>query len=219
MKKKPTTIFSEPLFRSFSFMVLAVLLVSSPLLFLNKEFPSIWINQFHSPFLDKLFFYFTYLGDGLILIPVLIFLLFRSYTWAGFFALFIAIEAILVQLVLKKGIFAHLNRPSVYLSNFQDFHQVAGVQLHGLHTFPSGHTQTIFLVITFIILASRKSYLLIIVLLFIAVITALSRVYLLQHFFIDIWFGALIGFFIPVVSIYILQLYNKFPNSQKHLHF
>lgn len=217
MKLNPNTIFSEATFRYFILMIAAVLLFSSPLLFIDKVMPTFWFNQYHSPFLDQLFYYFTYLGDGLILIPVLLFLLFKSYVWAGFFTLFTIIEAILVQLILKKGFFAHLDRPSAYIENFNELHQVAGVHMYGLHTFPSGHTQTIFLVITFIALASKKSNYLNIALLIIAVITGLSRVYLLQHFFIDIWVGALLGISIPVISIYFLQKFNKFPKSEKKL--
>ncbi len=218
MKLKPNTIFSEATFRHFIFMIAAVLLFSSPLLFIDKEIPTLWLNQYHSPFLDSLFYYFTYLGDGLILIPVLLFLLFKSYVWAGFFALFTVIEAILVQLVLKKGFFAHLDRPSAYIENFNELHQVAEVHMHGLHTFPSGHTQTIFLVIVFLAIAiQKKSNILNVVLLLIAIITALSRVYLLQHFFVDIWVGALIGISIPVITIYLLQRFHKFPMSEKKL--
>ena len=217
MKLKPNTIFSEAIFRNYILMTTLVFLFSSPLLFLDKEIPTFWLNEFHSPFLDQLFYYITYLGDGLILIPVLLFLLFKSYVWAGFFAAFTVIEAILVQLVLKKGFFAHLDRPSAYIENFNELHQVAGNQMHGLHTFPSGHTQTIFLIITFIVFAAKKSNSMSIALILIAITTGLSRVYLLQHFFIDIWFGALIGIGIPVLIIYLLQKFNKFPISQKSL--
>ena len=218
MKLKPNTIFSETAFRNLIIIMSIVLLFSSYLLFIDKKAPTFWLNQYHTPFLDTLFYYFTYFGDGLILIPILLFLLFKSYVWAGFFALFTIIEATLVQLVLKKGFFAHLDRPSAYIENFSELHQVTGVHLHALHTFPSGHTQTIFLVITIIAMAYKKGLGFNLTLLFIAILTALSRVYLLQHFFMDIWFGAFIGFSIPVISIYLIQKYGKFPKSEKSLH-
>jgi len=217
MNQNQETIFSHQPFRNFTFLVIALLIVSSPLLFIDKELPSFWLNQFHSPFLDRFFFYLTYLGDGLVLIPVVIALLFRSYVWAGFFTLFTIFEALLVQVILKKGIFVDWSRPSVYISDFSELHQVAGVHLHSLHTFPSGHTQTIFLVITIIVMAYKKGLGFNLVLILIATLTALSRVYLLQHFFMDIWFGALIGFGIPVTIVYLVQKMGKFPQSDKKL--
>ena len=205
-------IFSDKYFKQFSLMITFVLVVSSPLLWLSKETVSIWLNALYTPFLDQFFYYITYLGDGLVFIPVLIFLLFRSYSLSAFFAFFVIIEAIFVQLVLKKGIFSHLDRPSSYIPNFEHLHQVAGVHLHGLHTFPSGHTQSIFLVITFLALVNKKSSAINIFLVTVAIFTALSRVYLLQHFFIDIWFGALIGFGVPVLSILLWQKKKPIPD-------
>ncbi|NOR87148.1 MAG: phosphatase PAP2 family protein [Bacteroidales bacterium] len=216
-KPIPNTIFSDSSFRLFSLLVVILLLVSSPLLFMEKGLPTFWINDYHAVFFDQFFFYITYLGDGLVLIPVLLFLLCRSYVWSGLFAVFTILEAGLVQLVLKKGFFAHLDRPSAYLPDFDQLHQVLGVPIHNLHTFPSGHTQTIFLVITFIALATKINKWMAILLVLIAVLTAISRVYLLQHFFMDIWFGTLIGFGLPIVSIYLWQRFGKFPSTQKKI--
>lgn len=211
------TILSDSSIRNFLFMTLGVFLISAPLLFFPKENPTFWLNKWHSPFLDHFFFYITYLGDGLVFIPVFIFLLCRNYVLSGFFVFFVAFEAVIVQVLLKKGIFAHLDRPLGYLQDFDLLHQVYGVDLHSLHTFPSGHTQSVFLVAFFLVLALRKRMGVNILILILAVLTGLSRVYILQHFLIDIWFGALIGLGIPFVTIYLLQRFDKFPKSQKHL--
>lgn len=216
-KSEKQTIFSIASFKLLSLLVLLVLVLSSPLLFLDKEIPSIWLNSFHNPFFDRLFYAMTNLGDGLILIPVFLFLLCRSYVLAASFALFTAFEAIIVQLILKKGFFADLVRPSAYISNFDELYHVPGVDFHSLHTFPSGHTQTIFLVVFFLALALKKTNWISVSLFLIAVFTGLSRVYLLQHFLVDVWFGALIGFGIPTLIIYLLQIKGKFPQSQKRL--
>ena len=219
MNSESNTIFSNHSFKYLTLMILLILALSSPFLFIDKALPTFWINQFHTPFLDHLFYYFTYLGDGLILLPVVVFLMFKKYIWAGLFAFFTIFEAVLVQLILKKWLFAHIDRPASYIPNFDELHQVAGVNIHHLHSFPSGHTQTIFMVIVFLALSSQTSFWTNTLLILIAIITALSRVYLLQHFFIDIWFGAFLGFSIPVIGIYILQKMRKFPQSQKRLSF
>lgn len=214
-----TPIAQDPSVRSFSIMTLLVLVLSSPILFFPKENFTLWINQLNTPFLDSFFYYITYLGDGLIFIPVFLILLFRSYVLSAFFAFFVAFEALIVQVVLKKGLLAHLARPSAYMENFDSLHQITGVDLHALHTFPSGHTQSVFLVAFFLALAFRKGPWLNLLLMALAVLTGLSRVYILQHFFVDVWFGAFIGFGLPFITIYLLQKYHKFPSSQKRLSF
>jgi len=208
------SIFSSKKFYLYSVAVIAILLLSSPLLFLEKAIPSIWVNSYHTEILDGFFYYITNLGDGLVFIPVLLFLLTRSYVMSAFFAVFVIIEAVFVQLVLKKGLFAFIDRPSAYIPNFEQLHQVTGVDIHSLHSFPSGHTQSVFLVVTFLALLNNKSIWINYLLLLVAMLTALSRVYLLQHFFIDVWFGALIGFSFPVIGIYFLQKYHRFPQSK-----
>lgn len=218
-KSSPNTLLADSSTRGLLFMIIALLLLSSPILFLPKEQATFWINGLNTPFLDVFFKYITYLGDGLVFVPVVIFLLLRSYVKAGFFSFFVIFEAIIVQLVLKKGIFAHLDRPMSYIQDFDLLHQVQGVHLHGLHTFPSGHTQSVFLVAFFLVWALKKGPAINLLILSIAVLTGISRVYILQHFLIDVWFGALIGFGIPFISIYLLQKFGKFPSSEKRLVF
>ncbi|WP_172283611.1 MULTISPECIES: phosphatase PAP2 family protein [unclassified Lentimicrobium] len=218
-KLSSNTLLADSSTRGLLYMMIAVLLLSSPILFLPKEQATFWINGLNTPFLDLFFKYITHLGDGLVFIPVFIFLLFRSYVKAGFFAFFVILEALIVQLVLKKGVFAHLDRPMAYIQDFDLLHQVTGVHLHGLHTFPSGHTQSVFLVAFFLVWALKKGPAINLLILSIAVLTGLSRVYILQHFLIDVWFGALIGFGLPFITIYLLQWFGKFPSSEKRLIF
>jgi len=214
-----TPIAQDPSVRSFSFMTLLLLILTAPILFFPKENFTLWINQMNSPLLDTFFYLITHLGDGLVFIPIFLVLLFRSYVLSAFFAFFVAFEALIVQLVLKKGLLAHLVRPSAYIENFDSLHQIAGVDLHALHTFPSGHTQSVFLVAFFLALAFRKGLGFNLFLIGMALLTGLSRVYILQHFFVDVWFGAFIGFGLPFFTIYVLQKYHKYPSSQQRLSF
>jgi len=190
---------------------LILLLLGLPLLFFPKENMSLWLNSMHSSFLDSFFFYTTYLGDGLVFIPVFLVLLWRNYILSAFFAVFVALEAVIVQLVLKKGVFAHLNRPPAVIENFDQLHQVSGVDLHHLHTFPSGHTQSAFLVAFFLVLLFQNYKFLQLFIPFVALLVGVSRIYLLQHFFVDVWFGALIGFGLPYLTFLLLQKMGKFP--------
>lgn len=198
--------FKTHAFKHFSWAFFVLLLLSSPLLFIEKEFLSLWLNGHHNPFLDVVFKYATHLGDGLILIPVFIFALSRNYFLSLVLALSTIIESLLVQLVLKNGFFADVVRPIKYIAQSDLLHRVDGVNIHSMHSFPSGHTQTAFLLAVFIVLFCKRSYAAYI-LLFLATMVALSRVYLLQHFFIDVWVGSIIGYVFLVLTLLVFTKY------------
>jgi membrane-associated phospholipid phosphatase len=193
------------------------ILIGIPFLFFPKENFTLWLNAKHSPFLDNFFYYATHIGDGLMFIPVFLLLLYRNYVLSAFFAVFVALEALIVQVLLKKGIFAHLNRPPGYIENFDQLYQIPGVELNYMHTFPSGHTQSAFLMAFFLVLLFQNHKYLQILFPTLAVLVGLSRIYLLKHFFVDVWVGAIIGFILPYFTILILQKKNKFSFSTKGL--
>lgn len=202
------------IFKHFSWAFIALLLLSSPLLFKDKTFLNIWLNQHHNLFLDYFFKYITNLGNGWVLLFVLIFALSRNYFLSLVFVLSTLFEFLLVQPVLKHGFFADIVRPIKYIAQSELLHKVPGVDISTLHSFPSGHTQTAFLIFTILMLFCKRPTMAY-VLLFFAVLVALSRVYLLQHFFIDVWFGALIGYLFPVIILLFFNKYSKLSSNAK----
>ncbi len=204
--------FKNPAFKHFSWAFFALLLLSSPLLFKDKTVLNIWLNQHHTLFLDYFFKYVTNLGNGWVLLFVLLLALSRNYFLSFVFVLSVLFEFLLVQIVLKHGFFEDIVRPIKYIANSDLLHKVPGVNISTLHSFPSGHTQTAFLVFAFLTLFCKRRFLAYMFLLF-AVSVALSRVYLLQHFFIDVWFGALIGYLFLVILLF---LFNKYSPLSTH---
>lgn len=201
-------------FKHYSWAFFTILLLSSPLLFTNKEFLDLWLNKHNSPFLDVLFKYVTYIGNGWLLLPLFLFALSRNYFLSLVLALSALFESLLVQVVLKNGFFADVVRPIKYITHSELLHYVKGVEIHTLHSFPSGHAQTAFLIFTFLALFYKRgttTY----ILLFIAIMVGLSRIYLLQHFFVDVWFGALIGYLLLVIIVYLFNRYSRISNSAK----
>ncbi len=206
--------FKTTAFKHYSIALLAILLLSSPLFLKEKEFLSLWINQLHNPFLDQLFKYATYLGSGWVYIPVLLFALSRNYLMSLILFVSAFIEAGFVQLVLKHGFFNETLRPIRYIVHSELLHKVPGVEIHSLHSFPSGHTQTAFFLYTFLALFCKKSSTAYLFLL-LALSVALSRVYLLQHFFVDVWFGSLIGYsFLVIIGLFFMK-YSRLAGNPK----
>ncbi|HAG16373.1 MAG TPA: hypothetical protein DCG69_07600 [Bacteroidales bacterium] len=205
-------LFENKSFKQFSLAFFILLLLSSPLLFVEKEFLNLWLNKQHNPVFDFICKYSVYLGDGLVLMPLFLLLLSRSYFLSLIFSVSALLELLFVQLVLKWGFFKDVVRPLNYIEQSDLLYKVEGVDIHMWNSFPSGHTQTAFLAVTFLVLLSRRLSL-VYVYLFLATVVALTRVYLLQHFFIDVWFGALIGYLFPVI---ILLLFKKFSSLSEN---
>jgi membrane-associated phospholipid phosphatase len=170
--------------------------------------------------LDTFFIYFTYIGDGLFVVAILLILLFRN------FRLFIAgtttyaLSSAIAQF-FKYFIFAHKPRPLIYFQTyFKDLHfkKVEGIDLLFENTFPSGHTTAAFSLFFTVALATSKNWLKV-VYFFIAFTVAFSRVYLSQHFFEDVYGGALFGIVCSVIFFYIFYFssysgkFNKLDTS------
>jgi membrane-associated phospholipid phosphatase len=157
------------------------------------------INGFHTHFLDWFFSWFTHLGDGLLFIPVLLVLLFHRFGHA-FAVLLISVCLGLSVSVLKHVIFPGAERPKMVI-NMAKAHPVPGVKVHRHNSFPSGHTATAFAISIFLSLIIRKSSFAVLMLIT-ATLAGISRVYLLQHFLLDVAIGALLGIYTATVIYY-----------------
>lgn len=195
--------------KPFLLLFLIYLIVGIYPAFQDKLDIHLWFNQFHHPYLDTLFKYITYLGDGFgVLISAGIFL-FIEYRYSIFIILGGYLPGVITQ-ILKRLVFADQNRPSVYLSSEQiDF--ISGVDLHQNFSFPSGHSTSafaLFCCLSFIIKKPLYQSLFFIL----ALTASLSRIYLHQHFYRDTLAGALIGVLGCVLVYYFL--YPKFANNR-----
>ncbi len=164
---------------------------------------SMWCSQHRTTWADVLFKYGTRLGEGLTFgVLALLFLWVRFGT-----ALFIGTTGIIVMLLsaASKKIFAH-PRPLSYFNQMDMADQlsfVEGVRIYGGATsFPSGHTMAAFALYTFLALVLPRKQGVALVLLGIAVLVGLSRIYLIQHFLKDVLFGAVLGVGVALLCHY-----------------
>jgi membrane-associated phospholipid phosphatase len=164
------------------------------------------INGIHSPEFDFIFLSLTNLGDGLIIIPFVVVLLFQRFGWAIGLVLNGIIQGTVVY-IFKRILFPHSLRPISFLDT-SVVHLIPGVSIHKWMTFPSGHTVTAFGVCIFLSLCYRNKWLSLL-LVSLAIIVGLSRVYLLQHFLLDVVAGAAIGASIGLLSYYIIESRKK----------
>jgi membrane-associated phospholipid phosphatase len=141
-----------------------------------------------------------------ILAVVLLFIKFRYF----FTFLMGSLSAAIVVNLFKKVFLDEMYRPSKYFELFETYklHLVEGVKLHSLQSFPSGHTATAFSVFLMLALITKNRWGKL-ALFFGAVLVAYSRVYISQHFLIDITAGSIISVVLMVLSFYWVEKWDK----------
>lgn len=168
----------------------------------------LYINKFHNIFADYFFAIITNIGDGLIWLPLLLFI-FRFRNKSVLLVLANFLVSSIITLFLKKLIFWDALRPISLIAKGYHLHLIEGIQIHTNNSFPSGHTVTVFAVVFTLITFYKKNFFLKYIFLIIAFMIGFSRVYLAQHFPIDVLAGALIGIFSTYISIFILSKFNN----------
>ncbi|MCG8305971.1 MAG: phosphatase PAP2 family protein [Cytophagales bacterium] len=198
-----------------NFMILCIgssIICLYPVVFFPKGEIELLINQNHYPILDLFFKYITHLGDGVFLGILLISLLFIRYSAAILTAFSIILQAVFVS-IFKRWIFKGLERPLAFFGDNVDLYLVDGVDVHSSNTFPSGHAATGFALFALVfVLVNNNRQIVSLVLFLLAFFVGFSRVYLLQHFIVDVYFGAVFGVLSVLLGLYFAE--SIFSGSQ-----
>ena len=193
---------------SFYFVGLSIFLIGASLfLFVQGKSNSfLIINNFHSQWLDSFFSKFTFLGDGIFaLILCLLFLIFKKKK-ASFLTLITFVFSGLIAQLIKN--IAHNPRPKLFFKPDVYVHFIDGVTVSNNFSFPSGHTTTAFAVVTLLVLIAEKKFIQL-PLLLIAILIGYSRIYLGQHFLLDVIAGAFIGSISTLITVYFAEKWTK----------
>jgi len=168
----------------------------------------LWMTSVHPPFLDTFFHYYTLVGDW---IPFAVagLLIFYNYR----ITIFIVASQLICGIFSKslKCMFDE-QRPILYFQQHFpsiQLHRVAGEHLYTAQSFPSGHTITAFAFFLVLAFYTRKPglHFLYFVL---ALLVGFSRIYLSQHFAIDVLVGSAVGILAVITCKY---LFEKLPNK------
>lgn len=173
------------------------------LLVFSKEEIHLFSNNMHSRLADIFFTYLTYLGDGLSIAIFFVLLLFISFRKAFIVGLSGLLGGMLAQF-FKRVVFEDVPRPKPYFEGIAELYFVPGVDVHTTLSLPSGHTATAFAL--FFVLAtfsSRNSVKL--VCLVAALLVGYSRIYLSQHFLIDVYIGSILGTISGILIVFLLN--------------
>jgi len=174
------------------------------------------VNAHYNQFADWIAPYVTDVGNGWTAVAIAALLTLFNYRKALIVASSYAVTSLSAQII--KYIF-DAPRPLLYFKDQVDrIHLVKGVEMLHVHSFPSGHTVSIFtLGVIFTYWSKNKAWGP--VFLLIAVMVGYSRMYLSQHFFEDVTAGSAIGTILTVIWLYWLDNKNfiKRPKWQKGL--
>lgn len=184
---------------------LLVVLGGMYLLWAGKSDAILFFSSHRYPFVDVFFKTATRLAEGPAYIVVGLLALGFHYRYG--IAVGVTGFTVMGLSYLLKSFFAQ-DRPLAFFekTNFgTPINYVAGVEVHsGATSFPSGHAMSAFALFGLLafLLPEKKRYAL--SLFAIALLVALSRVYLVQHFWEDVYAGAILGT-VVAMSVYVLQ--------------
>ncbi|HJS00428.1 MAG TPA: phosphatase PAP2 family protein [Flavobacterium sp.] len=198
-----------------------VLLFLAPLLLLPKGFIEMRWNLFEYPQLFLAFKIITLFGDGWMLLAVLIFTLVRLHFYKRrknlkdlYFFIFSAVISILIVSILKNLVFHDALRPMAYfdIKNSSWDTSIFDIRFNRRRSFPSGHTAT-FATIAFFLMRFAKKTIYIKLLFLAIVLVGFSRIFLFQHFVLDVF----IGMYIALFSVTIGNKLSRFVLSKKKI--
>ena len=168
--------------------------------------------QVGSQWFDLFFKYITHLGDGVFAFVVAFIFLFFNVR-KSVYILLSYIGAAFVSSILKHLIYPDITRPHFVFQYYvrEKLNVVEDVDLVAFHSFPSGHALSAF-ALFFCLLFVTKSHFLKIVFFVLAILASYSRVYLSQHWLIDIFVGSIIGFMFSLLFYVVFYHNNKWQN-------
>lgn len=165
------------------------------------------VNGHYSVEADYFFNYVTYLGDGVIWVPLFVYvLIFRR-------DFFLAVVVALVVCTIfthgfKQLIFPGTPRPLRLLPNLARAVPLLNGHNNYSNSFPSGHTSTAFtfaLLLAFLVQRPFARFLFPLL----AFLVGYSRVYLAQHFVTDVLAGCLIGIVSSWLGLVVYDVYRQ----------
>ena len=193
-------------------LVLALIL-GITLLVISKAELHLILCQPHTVFLDSLVPVYTNLVNWLPYLVVLLLLFYRA-GWATYLASNLLLSTLIVQPI--KHI-VHAPRPLTWFAEHMpdvSLPLVEGVRMNYWLSFPSGHTTTFFVLfftLSIILCAEniKGKNILSFICFLCASFGAYTRIYLSQHFALDIFAGILIAVFSTLSLYYFLVLKTK----------
>lgn len=204
----PTTNLTNRHYRITLLIITVVgILVTVASFIIKKEALFLMLNCDLGRAADLFFKYFTNAGDGLFwLLWGSLILYKRGKKYLPLLLAAVIFSTLLTQ-ISKQVIYPDEPRPLQAIANQSLVHYVAGVTVHSINSFPSGHTATAFTFVLMLALFSQSIGWLIVAFVA-AILVAYSRIYLGQHFPLDVGAGMLVAAGTMVLSVLVQKKFE-----------
>jgi membrane-associated phospholipid phosphatase len=193
-----------------------ILLIAASAYF-TKNALFLLFNKDGGPNLDQFFKWATWGAEGWAWIPYFM-VVYGWFKKDAKFILFNFLLSTIITQIPKNFIWSAVSRPIASGIPVNEIHTVPGVIMHSLNSFPSGHTATAFTLFLLTTYLFPTKWTITIGAIY-AIICAYSRVYLGQHFPMDLGGGMLVAVISLQLSIIIChKISNKKsdePSAQK----
>jgi membrane-associated phospholipid phosphatase len=176
----------------------AVLLFSVP-----KGNEVLFFNSLHRYWLNPFFIYITRAAEWPMVLFIVLVTYFSGYKKGIVFAINLAVVGIVVN-ACKFLLFSSEVRPAAFFEGKAMLNFVEGLEIFRSYSLPSGHTAigfAIFFMMSIIYGGKVRS----IIFFSVALLIGVSRIYLMQHFFVDVYFGALLAVVLTAV-VYLISV-------------
>ncbi|MEZ4961610.1 MAG: phosphatase PAP2 family protein [Saprospiraceae bacterium] len=193
----------------FIFLLSFAVLGGVYLFYLQKGDDILFFNVYRKPLPNYCFRFATKMGEP----PVYLLFGIAGLFYKFRYSLLIALTGFIV-LGVSFGLktFFAMDRPVAFFDKLKRIAEVTlveGVDIHsGPTSFPSGHTMSAFAIYSLLIFLLPKKTVIAVSLFLTALLVGISRVFLVQHFWEDVYAGALIGSALAIV-IYLVQAQFK----------
>ena len=161
------------------------------------------INRYSRLEWDKTVVFLTNIGLGSYMAVIALLLAFYKLRYAATGLLNLFFIGVFTNLLKEifKGMFT---RPLHYFmyDDFSRFIYTADINYYS--TFPSGHSMTIFGMLAFFVFLANNR-IISVLFFFLSVLIGFSRIYLLQHFFLDVYTGAFMGILSSIIVLWITE--------------
>lgn len=175
---------------------------------IKKEELFLMLNLDLGKHADTFFKYFTNVGDGLFwLLWALLIIIKKGKKYLPLLFASVIFSTLLTQ-ISKQVIYPDEPRPLQAIADQSQVHYVTGVTVHSINSFPSGHTATAFSFLLLLVLFSQTNALLLLGFAA-ALLVAYSRIYLGQHFPLDVGAGMLVAVSTMILSVMVQRRFEN----------
>ena len=189
--------------RASNLTILGGLLLIAVSAYLGRIPVFLFLNTDGGAFMDQFFKWTTWGAEGWVWIPYLSVVVVLYKKDFKLIILNFLLSTLITQ-VPKNFIWDKVSRPIASGIPLDDIHTVPGVVMHSWNSFPSGHTATAFTLFLLTVYLFPTKWVFVIGFIY-AMVCAYSRVYLGQHFPMDLGGGMLVAVLSMQLSILIRQ--------------